>query len=404
VNSARWDRAEAIARVRNEIWRYLTQAARTDDEIVLDASTLLQMRASEVRTLAQLHFILSPQVEALLSQMPLLLRRLTTTTTEEFETSAERVRGSIRWSETFAARAASGSSHTFVTAPARRAFNTPENELLAFALEAIRGFGRRTGWHRSTSAGAGSEVRRRVAEATRWLQARALAEIEIQPPTNRTTSRVRSGRARRSYKPVIDVVELYRRYLARLDRAAVREAIENHALVTSRDSVLLELLCTFRTISALRDLGWTAPKPGLVRPPHILSAVKGQQRLELYYQHAPPDLAQGSIYRAVQQAHRFAAVGGLIPDLAIRVSGPRDVRWIMLEVKGVQRAVEYSARAAAIDLLAYRRAFDTVLSRQEGPYGIGVAWGRSFAPSRDAEIVLCTPDTLAAALEAELAA
>jgi hypothetical protein len=404
VRSALWERREAIAQVRSEIWRHLTQAARTNDEIILDASTLLQMRASEVRTLAQLHFILSPEVGTLLSQMPLLLRRLTTTSTEELETSAERVRGSIRWLETFSARAASGSSRTFVTAPARRAFNTPENELLAFALGAIRSFGRRTGWHRSTSADAGNEVRRRVAEATRWLQARALAEIEIQPPTNRAISRVRSGRARRSYKAVIDVVELYRRYLARLDRAAVREAIENHALVTSRDSVLLELLCTFTTISALRDLGWTAPEPGLMRPPHLLSAVKGQQRLELYYQHTPPELAQGSIYRVVQQAHRFAAVGGLIPDLAIRLSGPGGVRWIMLEVKGVQRAVEHSARAAAIDLLAYRRAFDTVLSRQVGAYGIGVAWGRSFAPSRHAEIILCTPDTLAAALETQLAA
>ncbi len=73
--------------------------------------------------------------------MPLLIRRLTTTTNTEVEISAERIRGAIRWSETFAQRAATGLPHVFVTAPTRRAFDTPENQTLAFALHAIAEFG-----------------------------------------------------------------------------------------------------------------------------------------------------------------------------------------------------------------------------------------------------------------------
>src|SRR5690349_596101 len=135
------------------------------------------MRSSEVRELSQLQFVLSDEVARLLAQMPFLIRRLTTTTVHETEASAERVRGPIRWSETFATRAAAGLPHLYVTAPARRAFQTPENELLVFALEAIARFGRATGWAKSTSAGVGSEVRDRTNNAVRWRQARALLDV-----------------------------------------------------------------------------------------------------------------------------------------------------------------------------------------------------------------------------------
>ena len=61
-----------------------------------------------------------------------------------------------------------------------------------------------------------------------------------------------------------------------------------------------------------------------------------------------------------------------------------------------------NARAAALDLLAYRRAYAPVLDDQEGPYGLAYAWGRGLKPTTDAEVTVCTPDTLADALAAIL--
>jgi hypothetical protein len=402
VKTIRWNRPDVIRRVRQDIWRYLTQAARTDDEVLLYAGALLQMRTRDVRTLAQLHFVLSDAVQRLLAQMPFLIRRLATTTVTETEITADRVRGAIRWSETFAARATSGLPHVFVTAPARRAYDTPENQLLAFALTAIAQFGRRTGWHRSTSPTVGDEVRKRVAGATRWLHTRSLSEIDTRPTGPRVVMRVRAGRSRRSYASVLEVVDLHRNYIARLDRQAVREAIEHHALVTRRDPVLLELLCAFIVLQTLEQLGWP-PQVGLLRAPLLLSSRKDSKRVDLYYQHAPMDLTAASIYRSVQRGHGFAAVGGLIPDMVLRIAQGSDVRWLLIEVKGVERSVAESARAAASDLLAYRRAFDPVLSAQPGPYGIGVAWGSDLAPDESSEVILCTPDTLPRALESQLA-
>ncbi len=76
-------------------------------------------------------------------------------------------------------------------------------------------------------------------------------------------------------------------------------------------------------------------------------------------------------------------------------------RWLLIEVKGAARSAASAdnARAAMLDLLAYRRAFAPVLDEQTGPYGLGYAWGRELAPAAEAELTLCTPDTLSRALE-----
>lgn len=401
-----WNRSAVIQHLRDDVWRYVTQASEqyhpipfSEDDLLLRASALLQMPAAEVRYLAQLDFIRSNCVRELLEEMPSLIRRLTPTTASETEMSTQRIRGSIRWSETYAQRAATGMPHLFVTTPTRRAFNTPENQVLVFALFAIAEFGRRTGWHRGASTGPAREVRDRVVEATRWLQARQLVGVPVQPPTPTTLGRVRNGRAQLRYRKALEVVDLYQRYIARLDRDAVRDAVERRALIASRDSVLLELHCAFDTIKTLRRLGWIAPRAGLLSPPVIFRGERGETKLEIFYQAAPRALSVKSIYREVQTSHGFSSTGGLIPDLVIKTFANGETRWLLIEVKGgEQRSVADSARAAVRDLLGYRRAFSAVLDRQTEPYGLGYAWGEGLTPSLDSDVTLCTPDTFSAAL------
>lgn len=399
MRDAPWRRAEIIASLKEDVWRHLTQAARTEEDMALEASRLLQMPAADVLTLAQLHFVLSDEVGSLLAQMPALIRRLSTTTVPEREQSTERVRGYISWAETFSARAATGLPHVYVTNPTRRAFLTPENQLLVFALDAIAQFGRMTGWESSTSRGAGETVRERVNQATRWRRVRALADIPIQPPADTVVARVRASRRRRTYSTVLAAIEVYRELIARLNRQAIKSAIENHALVTRDDAVLLELLSVFRAMAALQDLGWTGDESSLINGGRIFTGVRGDHRLDLYYQGAPGGLRGGSRYGAIQRAHGFAGVGQLRPDLVAEVTASSgETRWILIEVKGVEGPVAGSARAAIFDLLAYRRAFDAALAQQPGTYGIGVAWGEAVEPAALGEVLVCSPDTLKDAL------
>jgi hypothetical protein len=404
MRSLKWNRDDAVRLLRRDLWRYVVQSSQSEEDILMHASHLLQMPSSEVRYLSQLQFVLSDAVGTLLDRMPALSRRLTTTTMKEIEVSAEKIRGPVRWGETLAVRAATGLPNAYVTAPTRRAFDTPENQILKFALHTIAEFGKRTGWHRSMTPGPAQLVRNRVTEADRWSRLRALADVTAAPPTPRGLARVRGSRSRRRYQPALDVIELFQRFIGRLDRDAIRDAIEHHALIVSRDSVLLELRCAFDTIGSLERMGWGRRKPGLVRPPLIYTGQQGQQNLELFFQHTPRQLSSGSLYRDVQKVHGFSSTGGLIPDLVLKTSSGDKVRWLLIEVKGgfVSRTVVDSARTAARDLLAYRRSFNHVLAPQNGPYGIGYAWGAELPPNPEAEILLCTPDKLDAALELAL--
>ncbi len=405
-----WDRSAVILDLRDDIWRYVTQASeqyrpgRGGEELLLRAGALLQMSAAEVRYLAQLDFILSEPVGELLEQMPSLIRRLTPTTASETEVSSQRIRGNIRWSETYAQRAATGAPNLFVTTPTRRAFNTPENQVLAFALFSIAEFGKRTGWHRGASIGPARDIHDRVAKATRWLQARQFVGVPKLPPAPTTMSRVRTGRARLRYRKALEVVELYQRYIARLDRDAVRDAVEHRALIASRDSVLLELHCALDTIKILRRLGWEAPPTGILWPPLIFRGHRDEAKVEVFYQATPGALSAGSRYHEVQAAHDFSSSGGLIPDLVIKISSNGETRWLLVEVKGGEkRSVADSARAAVRDLFVYRRAFSAALDRQTEPYGLGYAWGEGLKPSLGSDVTLCTPDTLAEALSSLIA-
>ncbi|MEQ8832821.1 MAG: hypothetical protein RJQ01_09435 [Microcella sp.] len=398
MRSKAWIRSEAIQRLRADVWRVLSEASRTDDDVALAASALLQMPASDVRTLAQLQFVLSEPVGRLLDDMPRLMRRLTTTTVQETEAAADRVRGPVRWVETFSARAVSGLPHMYVTAPARRAFHTPENELLAFTLDAILDAGRATQWHVSTRQGAGAQVRQRVSDASRWRHARPLADISGLEPSPRRLSRVRTGRASKRYASVVETCDLYLALLKRLDREAIRQAIEDHALVVASNDALLEIECLFALIDGLVEVGWKRPRPRLLRNALLFESRMGDRRLTLHYQSAPQDLTAGSRYRSVQDAHGIP-VGQLRPDFVLTTSDSQGVRRIVVEVKGgPKRRISDSARAALSDLLAYRRAFGPALGPQGAPYGLGIAWGEQLEPSDQSEILLCSPDTVGRAL------
>jgi hypothetical protein len=392
-----WVRKQLIDEIRRDLWRYLTPSASIEHEL-LEAAALLQMRPEELRTLGQLQFLVSDELGELLRQMPFLVRRLATTTSSEEEWSPERIRGAIQWGRTIGLRQATGIPHLYVTAPARRAYQTPENELLVLLLDAVVTSGRRSGWQHSQSADVGRLISGRVAESQRWLQTRALLEVERRPITPIKLMRVRAGRHRRRYQAVIDAFDRYRLLAERLDRETIRNAVESYGLISRDDPTLFELVCTFRTIQALHQLGWRLGRLGLFAGSLRLTGRKDDTALELTYQATPPALSNGSRYRAIQTAHGITP-GALRPDLVIRSHRGGVRSWLLIEIKGGERPVVHSARAAALDLLAYRATYAPALGAQEKPFGLGVAFGADLVPNPTSRIMLCTPERLAEALE-----
>jgi hypothetical protein len=401
MHSLPWVRHDLIVQIKHDVWRYLTPGASIEQEL-LEAAALLQLPAFEVRTLGRLQFLISPKLGEFLDELPFLTRRLATTTASEEEWSADRVRGAIQWGRTIGVRHATGIPHLYVTAPARRAYQTPENELMVLILDAVTRLARQTGWHRSSSDAVGRLVSSRVNQAERWLQLRALLEVERRPMTPSKLARIRSGRHRRRYASALAAYDRYRLLADKLDRPAVRAAVEQYGLVSRDDATLFELLCTFRTIDALRRQQWTLTRLGLFGGSLRLRGHRGDVELELTYQATPRALSANSVYGGIQQRHGIAP-GGLRPDLVIRTTSRGVQRWLVIEVKGGERSVADSARAAAYDLLAYRTAFAAQLDTQPGVFGLGIAWGAGLKPAFSGGVSLCTPDTIDTALSALVA-
>ena len=392
-----WSRSRAIREARQGIWRHVSASALTSDD-VLQALALLKLGRSSLQRLADLHFVASPEVGAFLDTVPAILRRLPTTTVAEEEVSRDRLRGAPRWGRTFAARA-SGLRGVYVTAPARRAYETPTNHLLVFLLDAVRRAGERTGLTPTSVAGIGTTISERTRRAEEGLRVRALLDLEREPLKPLALARVRNGRHASRYAAAINAYELHASLVESLDRERLRRAVEETAIVTAADSTLLELVCTFRILDTLVGQGWRLRDPGVFEGGFKVSGHRDAEELTIHYQHTPPELQRVSQYAAVQRAHGFRAIGGLIPDLVLDWRRGDERRFLLVEVKGLERSVAASARVAMLDLFAYGRAFARILDQDTAaPYGLGIAWGAGLAPVCSEQLMLCTPDQLGKAL------
>src|SRR5262245_46795547 len=136
MRNASWDRDSVISDIRDRIWHHLSPSAETAEDVLLDAAALLQLSSNETLRLAEVHFLLSDEVERLLKSLPALVRRLPPSTLPVEVWSADRVAGPIHWPKTFAARSA-GNPGLFVTTPSVRAYDTPPTSVLVNVLERI---------------------------------------------------------------------------------------------------------------------------------------------------------------------------------------------------------------------------------------------------------------------------
>jgi hypothetical protein len=209
-------------------------------------------------------------------------------------------------------------------------------------------------------------------------------------------ARIRSGRHKRRYHSALQAWSVYQNLVERLDRGAIHQAIQEHAIVLADTPTLFEILCTFETIDCLTAAGWQVEPLSLFGGSLRLNAHRDGEILELYYQGTPQPLSRGSLYLSAKRAHNLAGPGHR-PDIVLRRKSLGPNQWLVIEIKGGKHEVARYAVAALQDLLAYRRSFEPALN-QATRYGVGIAFGRELEPDGDAEVTLCTPDTLRKAL------
>ncbi|MEV4625531.1 hypothetical protein AB0J90_04490 [Micromonospora sp. NPDC049523] len=397
-----WERRSRIAEVGDQLWTHVSPASSLEGPGLLVAAALLGWAKEDVAKLAALQFLLTAEVKEFVQQLPELARRLSTTSVRDEERSTERIRGAVHWGQTMTGRLTSGTPHLHVTAPVERAYQTAENELLVHVLDAVVKHASASGWHLPTmTSEPAAIIRGHLDEATKWQSSSMLTTIERIPPTPRSLARIKAGRTGTRYQTVLAAYRKLNALVERLDRAAIRAAIEQAGLVAAKEHLLFELLTLFRVIAALGVHGWQLQPLRLFRGAvETHGTSEDGRRIDLWYQSMPRVLGTGSNYREVLASHKFPNPLDLRPDLVLHWQAPTgSPRTLMIECKhSVDASVRETAGRALFDLLAYRQAFAGSLAGTASPYGLGVVWGGGLTPQLDQDVMLCTPDQIEEAL------
>lgn len=392
-----WSRPVLVGRVRQDLWRYISPAATVEQDILF-AAGLLRLAPADVRLLGARQFLVSGEASAFVEALPRLIRSLATTSSADEEWSPDRVRGPIVWGRTLGLRAAAGVRHGYVTRPSRRAYQTPENELLVFLMDEVVRLSTAVGWRWPIGEGVGAEVSQRAAVVERWLGARSISQVERVPVTPRAVSRVRARRSRKRYQPVLAAHEIHERFVRMAERSEVRAAIEHSGLVALEDSLLFELHCFFDLLAALEAIGWRLGFLGLLAGSVSIKGVRGDEALDLFFQTTPRDLSKGSNYAKSQRLHGVP-VGALRPDFVLRYHPqPGVTHWVLLEAKGGARPIEVLCRRAILDLLAYSAAYEPALDSSAKTHLVGLVWGEGMEPEAASPIMLASPDQIQTAV------
>ena len=301
------DGHDPVERVWNRIRRPL------DTTAVIEA--LVGIPGHVARRLVSATVAGSDEASALLSAMPRLIRDLSISTASSPERLAGELRGPILWSETLAARGASaGDPSVFVCSTVARAYDTPENQLLAAALQMVVRGGRdveRVHRRGREEPALFAAARRNGDQAQRFLDHRTLIGVRRDRIGRRALARLQHDPRRRSYRPVVEML------------AKAAEPI---------DASTVRVFCDSRTV-ALHDLlaatGDHLVRRG-IRLPAFLVAERSLVAGPLRVRHPDHPAAQGLGGVAVGSAWLTVGAETPVPSGAT-VIGSRNALWTAVD-------------------------------------------------------------------------
>jgi hypothetical protein len=170
---------------------------------------LTGLHPGAARQLVALHLAGSPEADTLLDHMHEIVRAMAIATTSHPVRTNE-VRGPILWSETISARTSSpGAGNVFICSSPVKAYDTPENRVLAHALTRIRDAAQAIERHPAepTAGTLSRRARHNGTRAARALEHRTLGGLDRKKPHGRDVKAARSGSRKHRYRFAVAMLE-----------------------------------------------------------------------------------------------------------------------------------------------------------------------------------------------------
>lgn len=347
-------RSSLLDEVRGNLPAFLSSASIERRGPVRASASLLQLSATDINRVLAIHMLMADEVRALSEALQLGMRRPSMASTRP-KVVGRSVTSGIDWAATMRARATSSpTGELWVTRPANRIFDTPENRALAWALRAIRDLA-------STSAPRDSEApwarnARRVAEtAGRALQTSWLASVASDWPGDYVYERLGADRTSFYRFRVAAATKYLRRLLINPPAQEVVEAICNHYFEPTNDWQLFEIAVLLRIARAFDLIGERVGAIGMFAGhsgPFVTFAIADDIRISLWYQRWPKRAGSSEVSDAIR--YYGINAGGTRPDIVGEVTvGATTHSLILLELKA-STSSSYLA-SGLVQLLGYLR-------------------------------------------------
>lgn len=393
-------RGQLLEEVRGFLPAFLGAAVEEQDSPVTAAAELLGMQANDLRRILAVHALLSEPVRAFINALPDGARRPIMASNRP-RVAGRVVTSGIDWAATIRHRATSNPTEPeWVTRPARRIFDLPENRALSWLLQelvdriaSVRApSGQASGWSR--------EIQYGNAVATRARKLAWLEGIPAEWPGDDVYERLRADRLG-FYRSKVAPAARYLRGLLYLPTVQdIVDAVCDRYFEPTQDWKLYEIAVLLRISRALGEIG---TRRGAVRMLDVSSRpfsryqVSKDRVVNLWYQGWPHSSGDSELRDAI--SHYGTGQGGNRPDVIVElVDGGVATRLIVLELKASYAPGYLSS--GFTQLLGYLR--DRPALTSTSPSGWLVAPYRDHT-SRDPEgraLWLVSADNVASAVAA----
>lgn len=326
-----------LSEVQSLLPAFLSAAADERGGTLAAAEELLNLPKSALRRVLAVHVMLSSPVRELVAELPSGVRRPLTSSVRP-RIAGRTVTSGIDWAATARHRAtASPLGDIWVTRPANRIFDIPENRALAWVLRTLEERGSLAVPPGVRKAGVwGEEIRTmtgtvRKARQTAWLEG-----VPSAWPGEESYARLRADRMGFYQTRVTNAARYLRQILVAPSAEDIVKALSERFFEPSQDWKLFEIAVLMRIT---RVLGEFCERVGKARQfgesgrgPFALFRINRDREVRLWYQSWPPSSAPSELGDAVK--HYKMSNGGNRPDIVIElVEAGTSVRVIILELK-----------------------------------------------------------------------
>jgi hypothetical protein len=330
-------RAVMLSEVKSLLPAFLSAASVERGGPVNAAVELLGLPESDLRRVLAVHAMLSTPVRELIAELPVGVRHPLTSSVRP-RIAARTVTSGIDWAATLRHRATSSPlGEIWVTRPASRIFDIPENRALAWVLQIIEERGTIAVPAVGAAPGAWGDEIRFMTNVVR--RARRTAWLEVVPalwPGDEAYFRLKADRKGFYRTRVTNAARYLRKILLSPSVEDVVQALSDRFFEPRQDWKLFEIAVLMRITHALQEVG-TRLSPtrlfieGRGRPFARFGLISARE-MRLWYQTWPPSTRPSELDDAVR--YYELASGGNRPDIVIEwVDDGVSTRAIVLELK-----------------------------------------------------------------------